>query len=49
MSSIPADALFINVLGDLDRILTDYVLKACWHFENEKDLTYITRYPFNRI
>ena len=49
MSSISADALFINALGDLDRILTDYILKAGWHFENEKDLTHITRYPSNRI
>ena len=32
---------FVNVLGDLDSILTGLILKACCPFEYEKDLTHI--------
>ena len=35
----PAGVLFNNVMGDLDFKLTRLVLKACWSFSNETDLT----------
>ena len=46
---LSVDILFINVLGDLDCILTGLVFKAYWPFAKEKDLTYITWYPSNQI
>ena len=40
---------FINVLGDLDCILTGLILKAFWPFANEKDARHIIWYPSNQI
>ena len=41
LTSISADVLFINVLGDLDCILTGLISQVCCSIENEKDLTNI--------
>ena len=49
MSYISAEVLFINILDDLECILTGLILKTCWPFANEKDLTHVIWYPFNQI
>ena len=40
LSFVSADVLFIDVLGDLDFVLTGLILKASSPFAKEKDLTH---------